>query len=76
MERDYEENRKELLKINLLVVITYYEKYWHPIRYDGVEGLKLQNLTFQNRTSNRLESVNQKIKTVCKKRFQWSSNIY
>ena len=48
-------------------MITYYEMNWHPVSYDGVEGLKLQNLSFQNRTSNSLESVNQKIKTVCKK---------
>ena len=39
----------------------------HPIRYDWVEGLKSQKLTIKNRTSNRWGSINEKIKTVCKK---------
>ena len=62
-----EENKKELLETNLPGVITYYEKNWHAIRYDWVEGLKSQKLAIKNRTSNRLWGINQKIKTACKK---------
>ena len=66
-KQDYEENKKELLETNLPAIITYYEKNWHPIRYDWVEGLKSQKLTVKNRASNRCGSINQKIKTAYEK---------
>ncbi|KAK6178266.1 hypothetical protein SNE40_013072 [Patella caerulea] len=45
-------------------VIEYFQKNWHAIRQQWVEGLKNEKASFLNNTNNRLESTNQKIKQV------------
>ena len=43
---------------------TYYNKNWDPIRHEWIEGLKQQNFSLGERTTNRVESTFQKIKSV------------
>ena len=45
-------------------VIEYFDKNWHCIHEQWVDGLKKSNCNFMNRTNNRLESINQKLKMV------------
>ena len=66
-EEEYRLKRNQLLSTRLQSVIDYFNSNWHNIRDEWVEGLKSKNLTFLNRTNNRLESINQKIKDVCTK---------
>ena len=44
--------------------ITYFDDNWHAIRQEWVEGLKNECCNFMNRTNNRVESINQKLKSV------------
>ena len=44
--------------------IEYFDKNWHCIHEQWVDGLKKSNCNFMNRTNNRLESMNQKFKMV------------
>ena len=45
-------------------VAEYFDKNWHGVRHEWVEGLKSQKINFLNNTNNRLESTNQKLKSV------------
>jgi len=45
-------------------VMDYFDDNWHTIRHEWVQGLKKQQLNFLTSTNNRLESLNQKIKSV------------
>lgn len=45
--------------------IDYFNKNWHPIRNQWVVGLK--SSVFNNNTNNRVESINQKLKSVINK---------
>ena len=45
-------------------VMQYYNANWHDIRDKWVDGLKNTTAHFMNRTNNRLESINQKLKSV------------
>lgn len=63
----YEELHSELHATNIQNVVDYFEANWHPIHMEWVECFKSANLTFQNRTNNRVESINQKIKSICSK---------
>ena len=42
-------------------ILNYFDKNWHSIREEWVEGLKLQQLNFSTRTNNRIESFFQKL---------------
>ena len=45
-------------------VVEYFESNWHDIRHEWVDGLKNSCCNFMNRTNNRVESINQKLKSV------------
>ena len=45
-------------------VISYFDKQWHPIRNQWVMGMKYKSGNFLNGTNNRLECINQKLKSV------------
>ena len=45
-------------------VVEYFDSNWHAIRHEWVEGLKNASCNFMNRTNNRVESINQKLKSV------------
>ena len=45
-------------------VVEYFENNWHCIRNEWVDGLKNASCNFMNRTNNRVESINQKLKSV------------
>lgn len=48
-------------------VFNYYMENWHPIKEQFVSFFQLENFTLSTTTNNRIESINQKIKTVCTK---------
>lgn len=48
-------------------VVSYYDSNWHPIREQWVMCMKHSSGNFLNDTNNRLESINQKIKSVLTK---------
>lgn len=64
-EQQYNVNNTHLQATGCLTVVDYITKSWHPIRSEWVEGLKAQHFTLGETTNNWLESINQKIKTVC-----------
>lgn len=61
----YDDHYTDLKKSGLKSVIEYYDNNWHPIRHQWVECFKGANFTFGERTNNRLESINAKVKSVC-----------
>lgn len=46
------------------IVKTYYDSNWGCITEQWVQYLTLQNLCLLNKTNNRLESINSKLKSV------------
>lgn len=66
-ETEYQQHYQELIDTKLKPVIDYFNKNWHGIRAEWVEGLKNDACNFLNRTNNRLEAINQKIKSVVQK---------
>ena len=58
---------QDLHRANLKSVTEYFDTNWHPIKEQWVDGLKNDNVTFQNRTNNRLECINQLLKSVITK---------
>ena len=63
----YAELHQDLVGANLKSVNDYFDTNWHPIREQWVDGLKNENITFQNHTNNRIESINQKLMSVITK---------
>eukprot|EP00118_Oscarella_pearsei_P022379 m.257443 g.257443 ORF g.257443 m.257443 type:complete len:148 (+) comp40409_c0_seq24:702-1145(+) len=55
---------KDLRSMSPRTVIDYFEKNWHPIRQQWVEGFKNSFSNFMTNTNNRLEAINQKLKAV------------
>lgn len=45
-------------------VIEYFNEQWHPIKMQWVMGIKYKTGNFLNGTNNRLECINQKLKSV------------
>ena len=45
-------------------VISYFNTQWHPIRGQWIMGMKYKTGNFLNGTNNRLECINQKLKSV------------
>lgn len=45
-------------------VVEYFDSNWHTIRHQWVDGLKNASCNFMNRTNNRVECINQKLKSV------------
>ncbi len=66
-EEQYDNHYKDLKSCGLNSVIQYYDINWHPIRHQWVECFKGANFTVGERTNNRLESINAKVKSVCSK---------
>ena len=64
-ETEYNQNYQVLLGSGLRSVIEYYNSNWHPIRHQWVECFKGANFTMGEKTNNRLECINSKIKSVC-----------
>lgn len=64
---EYEQNVEMLLSTGFKSVNAYYINNWAPIKEEFVECFKGRCLTLGNRTNNRLESINEKIKSVCSK---------
>lgn len=58
---------KDLKMSGLKSVIDYFDANWHPVRHQWVECFKGANFTLGERTNNRLESINAKVKSVCSK---------
>lgn len=63
----YDNYYKDLKSSGLKSVIEYYDINWHPICHQWVECFKGANFTVGERTNNRLESINAKVKSVCSK---------
>ena len=63
-ESEYQQYYRHLKDTKLKSVVQYFDKNWHGIRAQWVDGLKNEACNFMNRTNNRLESTNQKIKSV------------
>lgn len=66
-EDEYSVLHSELAETNLKGVTEYFDTNWHPIKEEWVECFKSNNVTFQNRTNNRIECINQKLKGVITK---------
>lgn len=45
-------------------VVEYFDNNWHSICYEWVDGLKNASCNFIYHTNNRVESINQKLKSV------------
>jgi len=56
---------KKLLETCPQSVITYCNSNWQDIRTEWVECFKVFSFTLGERTNNRLENLNEKIKSVC-----------
>ena len=66
-EDEYMQHYGLLNDTNLKSVLDYFDANWHSIRNQWVNGLKNDRLTLQNRTNNRLECIDQKLKLVITK---------
>lgn len=65
-EDEYNELFNDMNNLKYDTFIKYMEKNWHPIRSEWV--VSLQNaVTYQNRTNNRLESINSKVVQVVRR---------
>ena len=60
----YEANRKLLNDTGFTKVSEYFEANWYPIRHEWVACFT-NSFNFNTQTNNRLDSINQKIKSVC-----------
>ena len=63
-EEIYKVTRKQLHDVGLVRITDYFESRWHLIRHQWTLCL-INSFTFGIRTNNRLECINQKIKSVC-----------
>ncbi|KAK7502609.1 hypothetical protein BaRGS_00006184 [Batillaria attramentaria] len=63
-QEEYASHRPSLHETGNEKLVDYFEKNWHGIRQEWVQGLKNQSMHLMNWTNNRLESLNQKIKAV------------
>ena len=61
---EYNKWYDSLRETNLPAVMRYFEANWHNIRREWVEGFKRQSCNLMNSTNNRVESLNQKLKSV------------
>ena len=64
-EAQYNERYQELLQCGHQSIISYYNSNWHPIRQQWVQCYKGVNFTLGEKTTNRLECINSKLKSVC-----------
>jgi zinc finger SWIM domain-containing protein 3 len=66
-EQEYAGHYLALKDLKITSVLEYFEKNWAPIKEEWVEGFKSTFSSFNTRTNNRLESINQKLKKVITK---------
>nr|XP_047141034.1 protein FAR-RED IMPAIRED RESPONSE 1-like [Hydra vulgaris] len=66
-EVTYNMHYDSLKALKLESVIDYFNINWHGIRMQWVEGLKKKKLNLMNSTTNRVENINQKLKSVISK---------
>ena len=64
-EESYNRFYRILEASDLPSVKAYFDTHWHDIREEWVDGLNYESFTLGERTNNRLESINAKIKSVC-----------
>ncbi|XP_065840465.1 uncharacterized protein [Oscarella lobularis] len=64
---EYEKNFEQLRSTAPRSVFDYFCANWHGIRSQWVEGLKNSHGNFLTNTNNRLEAINQKLKSVIKR---------
>ena len=64
LKKEYLKFYQQLKDTKLKQVIKYFDENWHEIREQWVEDLKREACHYLNSTNNRLESINQKIKSV------------
>lgn len=65
-EEEYDAIRDNFQNVIPASVVRYVESNWHNCRYEWVRCWQQQNVTYMQRTTNRLESVNKRIKAVVK----------
>ena len=65
-ETIYQQRYEDLKQNEIPSVQDYFDSNWHDIRSEWVEGLKHKHFSLSVRTTNRLESTFQKIKSVIK----------
>ena len=63
-EEEYSKLYDELKNATPQRVVEYFDSNWHSIHHEWVDGLKNASCNFMNRTNNRVESINQKLKSV------------
>jgi len=63
-EEEYQKLYDTLKSFALAQVMDYFDKNWHAIRNEWAVGLTYESGNFLNRTNNRLESFNGKLKSV------------
>ncbi|KAG1679016.1 Protein FAR-RED IMPAIRED RESPONSE 1 [Nymphon striatum] len=66
-EEDYNKNYETLKSLKTISVLEYYDEKWHPVKEQWVEGFRNDYLNLMTRTNYRLESINQKLKSVITK---------
>lgn len=66
-ESQYDSLRDHLHSTMPASVVRYFEANWHTCRCEWVLCWQRENVTFGERTNNRLESVNRRLKAVVKK---------
>ena len=64
---EYIQHYQALQDSGLQSVINYYDTNWHPICHRWVECFKGANFCVGEKTNNRIESINAKVKSVCLK---------
>ena len=60
---DYEMQYNHLVSVMPPRVASYYNKQWHNIKEEWVEGLKKKSMNLGERTNNRIESFFGKLKS-------------
>jgi zinc finger SWIM domain-containing protein 3 len=63
-DEEYNTKRDDLHRCLPASIVRYYEANWHSCKEEWVRCWQQQNLTFGERTTNRLESINKRIKAV------------
>ena len=66
-EEEYNGVHRQFMEYSPNSVKEYFQKNWHPIRDEWVVGYMFSAGNFLNRTNNRLESLNGKLKQVITK---------
>ena len=66
-EEEYDSHYQTLKAVNIASVLDYFDKNWHGIHRQWVEGLKKQSVALLNSTTNGVECINQKLKGIITK---------